>query len=170
VAGTQVAIFAIAFYRTQFGMPRNLTYGIYEISLAIFVLAPLAAGPLVNKYGAKRIAVTSTLLAAFFTMMFFFIPNVWLAVAFDMTHVWFTVIAFVSFACLVLDQVPKYRGTLMSLNSLFNSIGNAIAPAVGGALLVATDGIYGSVGLALGIMAISGSIIMIFLTKDVNRP
>ena len=44
----------------------------------------------------------------------------------------------------------------MSLNQVFDNIGNVIAPAVGGALLVLTAGVYGAIGLALGIMTIAG--------------
>jgi hypothetical protein len=57
----------------------------------------------------------------------------------------------------------------MSLNGFFDRIGNVIAPAVGGALLVST-GIYGAIGLALGIMTIAGAAILFFFAKDPNRP
>lgn len=169
VAGTQVAVFAIAFYRIQFSVPRDWTVGIYEAAFAIFVVAPLVAGRLVSKFGAKRIAVLSTLLTASFTMTFFFIPNLWFAIIFDMLHVWFAATANTAFPCLVLDQVPKSRGTVMSLNSVFNNIGNVIAPALGGALLAWTGGVYGAIGLALGSLTISGAAILFFLTKDPTK-
>jgi predicted MFS family arabinose efflux permease len=170
VAGTQVAVFAIAFYRTQFAVPREWTGGIYEVAYSIFFVAPLVAGRLVNKFGAKRIAVLSTLLTAFFTMTFFFIPNLWGALAFDMMHVWFAATATTAFACLILDQVPKSRGTMMSLNQVFNNIGNVIAPAVGGALLAVTEGFYGAIGLTLGSLTIVGVAILFFFAKDPTRP
>ena len=112
VAGTQVGVFAIAFYRTSFGASRNLTVLIYEIAVILFVIVPLFTGPLINKVGAKRLTIISTSLAAIFTMAFFFIPILWLSVTFDMLHVVFAVMAGVSFACLVIDQVPKLRGTM----------------------------------------------------------
>jgi MFS family permease len=87
VAGTQVAIFAMAFYRTQFAVPREWTAGIYEVAVIIYIVAPLVSGRLINRFGAKRLAVANTLLAAFFTMTFFFVPNVWLAFAFDMPQI-----------------------------------------------------------------------------------
>lgn len=168
VAGTQVAIFAIAFYRTRFAVPREWTLGIFEVAIVIYVVAPLVSGRLLNKFGAKRVAVVSTILAAFFTMTFFFIPNLWIAFAFDMLHVWFAAAATPAFAYLVLEQVPKSRGTMMSLNSLFNTAGNVIAPAAGGALLV-TIGIYGVIGLVLGSMTVAGAAILLFLAKDPTR-
>jgi predicted MFS family arabinose efflux permease len=86
-----------------------------------------------------------------------------------MLHVWFAATSTPAFVYLVLEQIPKSRGTVMSLNTLFNSIGNAIATAVGGVLLVFTSEIYGAVGLALGSITIAGSAILIFLAKDTTR-
>ncbi|MCJ7559769.1 MFS transporter [Candidatus Bathyarchaeota archaeon] len=170
VAGSQIAVFAIAFYRTRFAVPREWTMGIYEVALIMYIVAFLVAGRLVNRFGAKRLWVLSALLAAFFVMTFLFIPNLWIALTFDMLHVWFAATASVAFACLILDQVPKSRGTMMSLNKVFDNIGSVIAPAVGGALLVLTDGVYGAIGLTLGIMTIAGTAILFFFAKDPNRP
>jgi MFS family permease len=79
VAGTEVAIFAIAFYRIQFGASRGVTVMIYELSIILFILAPLVSGRLVTRFGAKPIALSTTFLAACFTGIFFFVPNIWLA-------------------------------------------------------------------------------------------
>jgi predicted MFS family arabinose efflux permease len=102
-------------------------------------------------------------------MTFFFIPNLWIAIVFDMLHVWFAATAGVAFVCLVLEQVPQSRGTLMSLNSVFNRIGETIAPAVGGALLVLTGGVYGAIGLALGSLTLAGIAILFFFAKDPTK-
>jgi len=86
-----------------------------------------------------------------------------------MLHVWFAAFATPAFVYLVLEQVPSSRGTMMSLNIMFNNIGNIIAPALGGALLFLTSGIYGAVGLALGSITILGSTVLLFLAKDHTR-
>ncbi len=169
VAGAQVAIWAVAFYRTKFGLTREWTGLIYDLAIVLFIIAPLVAGRLVNRFGAKRLCVTSGFLAAVFVLVFFFVPFLWGALVLDMLHVWFASTALVAGACLVVDQVPNYRSTMVSLNNIFNSTGNAIAAAIGGALLYATNGIYGSVGAALGIMTIAGVAILFLFAKDPNR-
>lgn len=169
VAGTQVAIFAIAFYRIQFAVPRELTAGIYEVAVIIFIVAPLISGRIVKRFGAKRTAVVSTFLAAFFTMTFFFVSNLWLVFVFDMLHVWSAATSTPAFVYLVLEQVPKSRGAMMSLNTLFNNLGNVLAPALGGALLAFSSGIYGVVGLGLGSIAAVGAVILLFLVKDTTK-
>ncbi len=167
-AGTQVAVFALAFYRTVFQAPRDFTIWILQVSIVLFIVAPAVAGHLVSRFGAKRVLVLSTILATFFTMTFFFVPNLWVAATLDMLHVWFTATAVVAAVVLIIDQVPKSRGTMVSLNSVFNNFGTIIATTLGGAVLFVT-GLYGAIGLTLGGMTIAGIVILIFWVKDTTR-
>jgi predicted MFS family arabinose efflux permease len=57
----------------------------------------------------------------------------------------------------------------MSLNSAVESVGSAIGPAVGGALLVLTTGFYGAVGLAFGGMFVVSAMIRFFWAKEPTR-
>ena len=83
-----------------------------------------------------------------------------------MLHVWFTCMAGVAYTSLIIDQIPKSRGTLMSLNRMFNSLGETIALAMGGAFLFMTGGIYGSIGLVLAGLTFVGLIILHLYAKD----
>ncbi len=166
IAGTEVAVFAIAFYRIQFEAPREVTIMIYEVSIVLFILAPLVSSRLIPRFGAKKIALVTTFLAACFTGIFFFVPNMLLALTLDMMHVWFAAMALPAFAVLVLEQMPKYRATLFSLNSFFNNIGKVLAPLIGGTLLIFSSGTYGIVGLALGGTTVMGCLILFFAVKD----
>ena len=76
-----------------------------------------------------------------------------------MLHVWFTSMAGVAYISLIIDQIPKSRSTLMSLNRMFNSLGETIAPAMGG-------GIYGSIGLVHAGLTFVGLIILHLYAKD----
>jgi MFS family permease len=165
VAGTEVAVFAIAFYRVQLNVPSTMTMLITEIALILLFIAPLVSGFFVDKFGAKKVALVATFLAAACTLTFFFIPILWLSVTIDMMHVWFTGIAGPAFAMLVLQQTPKYMGTMFSINSLLNTIGRTIAPALGGFLLI-SSGIYGSIGLVLGGMTFIGCLIIVLFVKE----
>jgi predicted MFS family arabinose efflux permease len=169
IAGTEVAIFALAFYRTQFGASTAQTLMIYEVALVLFILAPLASSRLIPRFGAKRIAISSTVLAAVCTIIFFFVPNLWLAVVFDMAHVWFAAMSIPAFAILVLQQLPNYRATVFSLNSLFNNIGKVLAPIIGGTLLIISSGAYVTVGLVLGSTTVLGCLILFLAARDTGE-
>ena len=169
VAGTEVAIFAIAFYRATFGATTAQTVMIYEVAIVMFILAPLITGPLISRFGAKPIALITTLLAAIFTATFFYIPNFWLSFTLDMMHVWFAAMAAPAFAVLVLQQLPKYRATVFSLNSFFNNIGKVLAPLIGGVLLAISSGVYGQVGFVLGATTIGGCVILLLAVRESNE-
>jgi len=140
-----------------------------SVALTIFVVSPLISGRLINRFGPKRLAIGSTAVASFCLIMIFIVSNVWVAFVFDMLHVWFGAFSVPAFLALVLEQVPSYRGTMMSLNSLFNNIGKTIAPAIGGALLVVTSGYYPSVGLVFGGMSLIGVVLLFFFVKETKK-
>ena len=169
MASGQIALFAIAYYRTQFAVPREWTSGIVSVALLISIASSLISGRLINRFGPKRLAVLSTAGASCFLIMIFFVSNVWLAFCFDMLHIAFGFFSIPAFLALVIEQVPGSRGTLMSLNSLFNNIGKTIAPAIGGVLLVVTSGYYASVGLVFGGMTLIGVAILFFFVKETKK-
>lgn len=168
-AGSMESIFGIALYRERFSVPLNFTVVIAMASMAIFIVGSLVAGRLTNGFGAKPTTVAGTLLCGVFTVVYFFIPNLWGALVFNFLTAWFASIGVTSYTCLALAQVPKSRGTMMSLNSAVEALGTTIGPAVGGALLVLTLGFYGAVGLALGGMFVASAMIRFFLAKDSTR-
>jgi DHA1 family inner membrane transport protein len=173
-AASGVGLFAIAFYRQQFLMSRDFTVGQVLVATSMYVVASLVVGRLVNRVGAKTLIVAGSLGGGILLMLFFFMPNLWIALTLDMIHVWFAAAAFTAFQCLILDQVPKSRGTMISMTSMFANIGGAIGAAVGGAMLILFSSnqafSYQAVGLALGAMSIAGAAVIYFFTKDPNRP
>jgi predicted MFS family arabinose efflux permease len=168
-SGKKVGIFGVAFYRQQFSMSLDFTVAVSMSIFIIYIIGSLIAGRLTNRFGAKPMVVIGRLLSGVFTMMFFLTPNLWGALLFDFLQVWFASIAAPSYKCLALAQVPKSRGTMMSLNHAMGSLSRTIAPAVGGTLLALTLGVYGNVGLAFGAMTIASSIILLLLTKDPTK-
>jgi predicted MFS family arabinose efflux permease len=110
-----------------------------------------------------------TSLSAICLSTFFFIPNLYGAIALDMLHIAFGSAAIPAFIYLVLEQTPDYRGTMMSLNSIFNNAGNAIGPAIGGALLILTSGFYPVIGLAFGLMTFTGAAVLLLFVKDTTN-
>ena len=160
-----VGLFAVTFYRQQFGVSLGFATGIMLVAALMFVVASLVIGRLVGKTGAKKLTVIGALGNGIFTIVFFFMPNLWIALPLDMVHVWFGAAGFTAFSCLALDQVPQFRGTMMSMKSMFHNIGAAIGAAVGGAMLILFSS-YQAVGIALGAISIASGAVFYFLTKD----
>ncbi len=167
-AGTiSFGIFAIAFYREHFLVPIDFTVGVMLAVSSVFIVAALVIGRLVNRFGAKNLAVGSLLLSGIFTAAFFLAPNLWVALVLNVTQACFFAAGGTAFSCLILDQVPQSRGTIMSLNTVCGSVGGAIGAALGGGLLVLFS--YQAVGFAFAVLCGAASVIYYFLTKDPNR-
>ena len=53
---------------------------------------------------------------------------------------------------LAVEQVPEFRGSMMSLNSASGNLGMALGTSIGGVVLLRYD--YGLVGLVLGVIGL----------------
>ncbi len=165
-----IGLFAINFLRQQFWsdlpLPLQVQYASYVamISTSLSAAGSFVAGHLTNRYGAKTLTVIGALGDGVFILLLFLAPTLWLALASNWLHVWSASTAGTALSCLALDQVPKARGTMMSMKSVFSNIGNALGPAIGGALLNWSS--YPNLGLVLGVMSIIASAIILFKARE----
>ena len=160
-----VGIYAVAFFQGQFLVPISSAVYIVMGSASFMIVGSLVAGRSVNRFGRKRMTIVGSTLDGVFLIGVFLVPNLWAALAFNFVHVLFGAMAISAFNCLALDQVPQSRGTMMSLTSVFGKIGNTIAAAVGGLVLVLFSS-FQLLGLVFGAMTIGTAAILSFLTKD----
>lgn len=166
---TAFPMFAIAFYRERFAASVDFTVAVGMVSLVLVIAGSLVAGRLASRFGARPTTVIPTMLCGVFVMMFFFIPNLWGAMACHFMFSWIGPMGLTGYVCLAVAQVPETRGTMMSLNSAVESAGSTIGPALGGAILVLTLGFYGTVGLAFGGLYVVSAILRFFWTKEPDR-
>jgi len=66
-----------------------------------------------------------------------------------------------------LEQIPEFRGTMMSLHSAAVSIGGTLAAMIGGVLLIAYG--YSGYAIAMGILGVAGALVFQFLTVKPGR-
>lgn len=165
--GLMAGIFSIAFYRNQFLVSRDFATGIVIASTVMFILATLVAGRLANRLGARTLTITGTAAGSILLLIYFWIPNLWVTLILDMTHVFFAVVAFTALSTLYLDQAPKSRGTMMSFRSVFGNLGGVIGTVVGGAMLAYFVS-YQAVGFALGALGLVATAVF-FFAKDPNK-
>jgi predicted MFS family arabinose efflux permease len=157
-------IYGTSFYREIFGISTEFASGIVFGAAAIGILASLISGRLVNRCGRKPLAVATGLVAGASAMVAYYMPELWLAVAFRYSSICFWAMSITASASLMLEQVPRFRGSMMSLRSVFIAIGAIVGVMVGGAVLDASN--YPTVGLILGALGILGSLVLLFFAKD----
>jgi len=92
------------------------------------------------------------------------VPGLWVSAAARFLCMLFTAFAFSALNTLILEQVPEYRGTLMSISSALSSVGAALGSFIGGMALLWYG--YALVGVFLGAMAIVSAVVTHFLAVD----
>lgn len=157
-------IYGASFWRQRFLVSRGfVSVSIIGTSLS-YTLGSLVCGRFVNRFGRKPITGFSVFLVGVLTVSAANVPNIWLSMAFGMATSLFAGIMITAFTSLTLEQVPKFRGTMMSLSSVATSMGQAIGGSVGGVLLLLFN--YGVLGFALGCLGIIAALVFYLFAID----
>jgi len=163
------AFMAVLLYGTSFFIERfSLSEGIASfviLGAALFyTLGSLAAGSMVNRYGRKFSTVSTALLGGLFTMSYACVPSLLPSLALNFTAAWFMGMMASAASSLTLEQIPRFRGSMMSISSAATSLGTAVGAAVGGMALIWYD--YDVLGAILGGMGIIAAMVFYLVTKD----
>jgi len=159
-----ILIYGVSFFRQGFSVSIDFASAIVIGAALCYTLGSLAAGQLVNKFGRKTVTVVTTFSAGIFTISFVYLPNLWLSLALFILSAWSSGMASSAANSLSLEQAPRFRGTMMSMNSAAISLGNAVGSALGGLVLVLLN--YEVMASTLGVMGIVAAIIFYLLTVD----
>ena len=163
------AFMAVLLYGTSFFIERfSLSEGVASfviLGAALFyTLGSVVAGSMVNRYGRKFSTVSTALLAGLFTISYAYVPSLLPSLALNFTAAWFMGMMASAASSLTLEQVPRFRGSMMSISSAATSLGSAVGAAVGGMALIWYD--YDVLGAILGGMGIIAAMVFYLVTKD----
>jgi DHA1 family inner membrane transport protein len=159
--------YSSSYFRDRFLMPRSQASILLSGAALCFMVSTYMGGRLVNKFGRKTLTQLGIILLSLFTICVTNLPNFWLALAaFLLTSV-FSAVRRTAIFSLTLEQIPSFRGTMMSLNAAFYALGSALGSGIGGMALL----LYGweSMGLALGAVGLAAAVIVQVLAEDPTR-
>ncbi len=128
-------IYAITFYRTRFSVPLEYASIILLGNTLAIALGSIAGGRLVNRFGRKRLLILSLGSASVLMAIFVYMPFLWIVWPLDMLSTFLRGMGGTAGYSLGLEQAPKARGTMMSLLSVFGSLGAALGIALSGPVL-----------------------------------
>ena len=163
-----IVLYGISFFRQRFLVSMDFASAIIIGAALCYTLGSLVAGRLVNRFGRKSLTVLTALLGGIFIIAFVYLRNLWLSLAVNFLGTWFSGMASSAANSLTLEQAPRFRGTMMSINSAALSLGNALGSAIGGVALVLYN--YEVMGSILGAMGIFAALIVYLLTVDQPLP
>jgi MFS family permease len=173
-ASTAINAFAPAFVAEVFNASLFMRSTVIpETAFSFLIAGLLIGGLLVNRVGRKRLAVAAGLPTSIFVFLGFpvsiWVPNIWVYLSFRFTAGLMGGMLLVAGSVLALDQVPKYRGTMMSLFAALGGMGGAFAFFLGSTILdYIGNPVFGYpvATVTLGILGITANLIILFLAKE----
>jgi len=91
-------------------------------------------------------------------------PSLELSWGLGILRFWFSTMAFTAGGALIIEQLPKFRSTMNSLNAAFMNFGMLLASVAAGLILDASG--FQAVGITLGTLGIVGAAVWIWLVKE----
>lgn len=156
-----------SYLRETFHLSTEFVSIVFATVYVVYIVGSIACARIVDRFGRKPVLVSSLFVESTLILVSSLIPNLWVTlVIIYLAHLLMGFIYTVAIS-LALEQLPRFQGTMMSLNSAAGNLGMALGSAVGGLVLVLYD--YGLIGLSLGALGIISTIIYKTQVNDLNR-
>jgi len=156
--------YASSYYREQFGFSTAQATLVVIGASVVFISGTRICGRLVSRYGRKPLMLWPSVLAVLSVFVYLNVSNIWLSLAARLLGSISSAIVFTAANALTLEQVPKYRGTIMSLSQAAFSLGGVLGTGLGG-LVVLFSG-YGAMGVSHGVMMLVAMLVLHFFAKE----
>ena len=161
------SFFAATFWRKYYSLPIEVVALITVAVVLVYALGGFLGGRLIDRVGRKRFVVFNWFTRGILIAAIVFMPTVYTALFMSFVATLIGGFAVTGGHSLIVEQVPKSRGTMMSISGVFASIGVTIGTACGG--LALTQG-FQLLGLTLGVFAVVAALIILFIAKEPCAP
>jgi predicted MFS family arabinose efflux permease len=159
-----IVLYATSFFRQRFLLSTDNASLVLLGGATFYVFGSLSAGKFINRLGRKSSTALTALLSGIFTISYVFATNIWISMALMLVASWFFGIVASSANSLTLEQIPKHRGTMMSIDTALINAGSAIGSTTGGLALLYLN--YEGLGSVLGAMGIAAAVVFLLLSRD----
>jgi DHA1 family inner membrane transport protein len=159
-----ILLYSISFLRQRFLVSAGFASTFIIGGALIYTIGSVVSGRIIDRFGRKRTTVATSVLAGAFTIIFLIVSDLWTSIALAYVACLFTGFRSSANTSLTLEQVPAYRGTMMSINSASWYIGTALGAGFGGLMLLWYD--YNMLGVTLGGAGIAASLLFQVLTRE----
>jgi MFS transporter, DHA1 family, inner membrane transport protein len=164
MAEGSISFYAISYFRSQFAITIAVSSVVMLVGNVLSAGGGVVAGIFVNRIGRKTLGTFTCLFAALLTLSFTFMPTFNLSWGLTALRFWFAGMSFTAGGSLVIEQLPRFRGTMMSLNTTFMNLGMLLASFAAAFALDLYN--YQTLALILGGLGVVGTIIWVLLVRD----
>jgi len=158
--------YAPSYFREQFSLSTAHASLLVIGSSVFFIFGTRISGRLISGYGRKPMMLWPTALAALSIYTYLNIKNIWVSMAARFLGSTFSAIVFTTANALTLEQVPQFRGTVMSLSQASFSLGGVLGTGLGGIIVLIAG--YRGMGISHGTMMIIALLLLHFFAKEPN--
>jgi MFS family permease len=170
--GTALGVSAWNFYliygASLWRQKYQLSLGILSVanigSALCYIAGSLLAGRLVRRFGRKLFVVITALLVGLATLLVTYPQSFWYSYGLGLIASLGAGMMITGYSSLTLEQIPRFRGTMMSASSAATGLGQLICASIGGYLLMRFG--YNGLGLGLGLAGILASFTFYAFTID----
>jgi predicted MFS family arabinose efflux permease len=161
------SFFAPTFWQKQFLIPVQVA-GLITLSLLlVYFTGNIIGSRIVERSGRKRVVIVSWGFRGLLIVATVFMPTFSSALLLSCFVAFAGGIAFTSATCLNVEQVPRSRGTMMSIGGVFTLIGVSLGIATGG-IAISQSG-FQLLGVTLGVFGVVSTFVISFLAIDPCR-
>ncbi len=165
-----VPVYAVSFYRIHFDESLSTGAIFYSIASAMGILGVIIGGQLINRIGRKPLAVGASVISGIFAALIAFMPNAWVSAAMWIVSAAFASASIIGLNNLALEQVPSFRGTMMSLNASFRSIGLIVGLVLSGLFLNLYANNFQIIYTMFGAVGVTSAVVVFLFAKDPIKP
>lgn len=159
-----VISYGVSFYRDRFQLSRGWASLVLSGIALAFIVGVLGSGRLINRFGRKTVTFYSFLLTGVFSVFYMNLSLFMVSIVVLLIMGLMSGFRRNAGQSLSLEQVPRYRGSMMSLSTAGDSLGSALGAGLGGLVLLMGD--YWLIGLVLGLLGVFSSFIIRFYAMD----
>jgi len=162
-----ILTYSPSFYRQRFLISTG-SASIFILGLAVcYMLGSVFGGRLVKRVGTKPLTVLAALFAGLFTVSFTLVPDLGVSILAVFLASASAGMRVAASASLTLEQVPEFRGAMMSISSTAGNLGSSLGVGIGGVMLLLFD--YEGVGMSLGALGVAAAMVFQLLAIDPTR-
>jgi MFS transporter, DHA1 family, inner membrane transport protein len=164
-----IPIYAVSFYRVAYSVSPSTGGTFAAISSTGGIFGAAIGGKLVNRLGRKNLTIAGFFASGVFTVLWTFVPNISASVTFWFISGFFAALAFAAFFSLILEQVPGFRASMMSVNGTFQSAGQILGVIVGGLVLNIYVNNFHLLMTIFGSASIAAAAMILLWAKDPSK-
>lgn len=160
-------VYGASYWRQVFNVPTTTTATMMVFTSLSYVAGSLLVGRFTKRIGVRGLLLYTTGVLGVMTLFCFNAPSFLVSIGLAVVGSFFAGMLITLASSFSLEQIPEYRGTMMSIHSAAQSLGATLAAAIGGFILVAYS--YGLYSIIMGIIGIVGAFIYMFMTSEPKR-